>query len=67
MGVKNSEIVDLLVEELENKKVFDVGWEIECGLCGGSLMEGDRFIFVGDKNKICMDCRGEMVDYLQGI
>lgn len=67
MVAKTSELKDILIEELEGKKPFDAMWSTDCNICGNSIEEGDEFFFFGDKQKVCGDCKAEMINLIEGI
>lgn len=55
----------LLIEELENKKLYEANWGTECDCCDGDIQQGDKFVFMGDKKKVCIDCVADMQDDLE--
>ena len=55
----------ILIEELENKKVFTASFDGECGVCSGDISEGEDFIFMGVKQKVCNECQGNMITALE--
>lgn len=56
----------LLAEDLEMKRTYDAKWETQCDSCDNTIYQGDSFIFLGDKNKVCMECTNFMQEALGG-
>jgi hypothetical protein len=58
-------IKTILIEEIEYKKVFAASWDTRCDECGKDILEGEDFVFMGSKKKICEDCRGDIISFLE--
>lgn len=65
--VRNSELKEILIEELEAKKPFEAQWNVICDGCGLSIVEGEEFFFFGDKKKICSDCKASMIEVVEAV
>ena len=65
----NTEIKDLLLEDLEYKKSFEAFPSLQCDGCGEYVanISGGEFVFMGDKKKLCSDCLFEITEYLEGV
>ena len=61
------EFAKILIEELENKKVFTSNYDMVCDVCGGEIAEGDDFIFMGAKQKVCNECQGNITTALEAF
>jgi len=55
----------LLIEDVQNKKLFDNKWQCQCDGCGGDIVEDQKFIFMGDRNKVCETCIDGLKMYLE--
>ena len=66
-NVKTSDLKQLLLEELANKKVFEAHWTTDCYLCGNDIEEDDSFYFFGDKKKVCADCKAQMEEVIETV
>jgi len=56
-----------LISELESKKEFDAMYDTDCNFCGNNIIESDPFIFIGNKEKMCNDCRYSLIEQLENI
>lgn len=54
--LSKDEILELIKEDIENKKDFPAKWPAQCDVCGEAIDKGDSFIFMGEKKKICTPC-----------
>ena len=64
MALKIDEIKEVLQEELENKKMYEASWDTDCNVCGDTILEGDEFCYMGNKRKVCENCRSEIIDFV---
>lgn len=62
-----SEIKEILVGEMENKRQYDSRFNCDCDLCGDPINRGDVLYFVSEKRKMCQNCYNEVIDYLEGL
>lgn len=58
-------LFELLLEEVGYKKSFSAMNDTECNACYGTIFEGDTFYFIGNKSKLCEDCRGNLESILE--
>lgn len=63
----NAEIKGILSREMENKKVYSAEWDGRCGFCPHPILEGDSFVFMGNKEKVCDNCRKEIIEHLESL
>jgi len=56
----NKQMNELFLEELEFKRQYTAKYDFDCELCSSVIEEGDDFVFLGDKQRICLDCVEEM-------
>ena len=64
----NESIKELLVEELGYKKTFNNSMYVfPCSCCKNTVEQGDEFIFMGDKKKVCINCQAEIIEYLENL
>lgn len=65
--LKSEDIKAILFEEMQNKKIFNAAWNTACDICGNEINnnDGDSFIFMGNKKKICVECEEAINLYLQ--
>jgi hypothetical protein len=61
------QIKALLLEEFEMKKKFNATWAGTCDFCAGDIDEGQEFIFMGNKNKVCDDCQMQIIAFLEEL
>ena len=59
------QIKDLLKEDIEYKKPFMADRDTFCNIGREPIRQGDTFIFVGDKRKCCVECQGEITQWLE--
>lgn len=59
----DNKAMDLLREELSNKKPFIARYKMRCAVGGCSIEQDDEFYFLGG-SKICNNCRAELMDSL---
>lgn len=59
------EIKNLLTREMENKKVHTAFTDTVCNENPSHhILEGDEFYFIGGKHKVCNDCFGDVMNFL---
>lgn len=63
--MKPLEIKKLLLYEIENKKGYQATWKGYCDGCKGLIDEGEEFMFMGDKRKICTECQADIISFLE--
>ena len=64
----NRDITSVIVRDLENKKRFTAEYDGRCSTCSHPILEGDEFIFMGNKEKICTtDCLPEIMDHMESL
>jgi len=61
--IDQKELVALIIEEMDCKKVFQAKWVFDCALCGDHVDEGTDFVFIGDKQKICVSCQAYISEF----
>ena len=62
------DIIGVINRDLENKKVFIAEYDGRCSTCSHPILEGDEFIFMGNKEKICTaSCLPEIMDHLESL
>lgn len=60
--------INLLIEELENKKDYNPFEYTYCDVCGEELDDTNTFYFMGSmKQKICGVCFEELLEFLRGF
>jgi hypothetical protein len=64
-SMKLPDIKKLLLYEIENKKGYVATWKGYCDGCRGPIGEGEEFIFMGDKRKICTECQEDVIQFLE--
>ena len=62
-----SKMAEILLEEMENKKNFVASYDLTCSVDECVIEEGDRFVFMGDKRKVSLDCLGKLQAELEDI
>ena len=67
MTAKTSDLKDILIEELQSKKAFDANWQTECDIGGEDIEEGEAFVFMGNKKKVCESCMGELIEIVEAL
>lgn len=50
----------MLVEDLESQKTYEAYTFTGCDCCGETIEEGEEFVFMGNRRKVCLKCLGEM-------
>lgn len=66
--MKPSDIVTLLLEDLEFKKHFKYAYSGRgCSGCGNEFDDGEDFIFMGDKQMLCRGCQLSVEEYLKRL
>jgi len=63
--MNNKDVIELLLEELEYKKIFNANYQTMCDICYNNIEQDDEFIFLGNKKKVCMDCVEEIKEFLE--
>lgn len=64
----NRDITSVVIRDLENKKRFVAEYDGRCAGCSHPILEGDEFIFMGNKEKICTaSCLPEIMDHLESL
>lgn len=53
-------ILRLFLEDLSYKKDFEASRDITCDICDMEIYEGDKFWFIGNKQKMCEECKDEI-------
>ena len=62
------QIKKLLLEDMQYKKTFNNSmYPFPCRSCKNTVGSGDEFVFLGDKQKICTNCLGEIIEYLESL
>lgn len=54
------EFISLVLEDLHYKKAFQAMNDTECDCCFNHILMDDTFYFIGNKSKLCEDCKEEM-------
>jgi len=62
--MSEKEIKSLLLSDLMEKKRFNAFQDTFCENCGGSIYEGDEFVFM-DGRKICTNCVDQIIEFLE--
>lgn len=57
-------IFELLLEDVEQKKVYDCNHPTTCDLCYNVIEEEENLYFFGNKRKICQKCYEEISEEL---
>jgi hypothetical protein len=65
MKLTPTKIKELLAQELANKKSYAAHRDTFCDICAEDIPEGEDFIFMGEKKKICNVCFGEITTFLE--
>lgn len=65
--MSDSEIKALLLEELENKKEFNALYDTFCDVKRCVIYEGDTFIFLGNRQKVCDDCFRDIISFVENL
>jgi hypothetical protein len=63
--LKEKEILELLLEEIQSKKKFQPYKATSCDFCSLDIEESDDFYFVEGRRKMCGDCLDEITTYLE--
>jgi hypothetical protein len=53
----------LIAEDLENKRVFDMKFDGYCSKCGTDLPKWSKFTFYGRGKKICLNCHENIIEF----
>lgn len=62
------DIIGVVVRDIENKKRFTAEYDGRCATCSHPILEGDEFIFMGIKEKICTTyCLPEIQEHLESL
>lgn len=56
-----------LLDDIRWKKGQRAYRDTECDVCTEFIGEGDEFVFYGDGNKMCLDCRQSIESELEEI
>lgn len=56
---------DILIRDVENKKMFYSKYDTQCSHCGGFIAEGEPLYFFGNTEKTCDTCYEEILEYLR--
>lgn len=62
--LKHAEAKKLLIDDLEDKKAYEVRGFTECASCGGDMLSGDECYYIGGK-RVCDQCRLDLVEFLE--
>ena len=57
----------ILIDDLEYKKHFQAHYGTECDVCSGNIEEDEDFVFMGDGQKVCVSCLGELQESLEEL
>lgn len=60
------DIKKFLLEDSQDKKVYESKYDLICKGCSGSISRNDDLYFYGG-HKICQHCFYEIIDYLESI
>ena len=63
----NDSIKQLLIEDFQYKRVFIARFAILCELCRNNIEEGQEFVFIGDKKKLCIACQMKFITELETL
>lgn len=58
------EIKQLILTDIEEKKVYVSKWDSTCPNCGEEVLEGDEMVYIGGK-RLCNECVGEIISHLE--
>jgi hypothetical protein len=62
-----TQILALLVRDLDNKKPYNANFNGECDICNEQLKVGEIFYFVGQKERMCSKCKLKIQGYFEEI
>ncbi len=64
-GKKQKELKEILIEELENKKIFNANRDTYCDVNGEDILQDDEFVFMGNKQKMCRQCLDDLQELVE--
>lgn len=59
-----SEAIQLVAEDLDEKKPYTANWDFDCAICFDKINEGDEFFYLAGK-KVCNNCRSSVREVLE--
>lgn len=61
------EFARVLLEDMNNKKVFTAKYHAVCDCCGELIEDEEDLYFYGSKQKLCGECYGGILEELEKI
>ena len=63
--MRKRKIIKCILNEISSKKVYSAHYRQRCQACEEFIEEEEDLYFLGGE-KICNDCLGDIIDYLEG-